>query len=102
MCRRGAAGGPPHSRSPCGGWLAVIKITSSALLALPLRGPGGAARPRRVWHWSWRFGAAHREQGKAEVADLGQEAVQGGLVGDRPGEDGPAAVAGQLQAVEPG
>jgi hypothetical protein len=29
-----------------------------------------------------------REQGQAQVADLGQQAVQGRLVGDRPGDDG--------------
>jgi hypothetical protein len=32
---------------------------------------------------SWRVGAAHREQGQAEVADPGERAMQRGLVGDR-------------------
>jgi hypothetical protein len=38
---------------------------------------GRSARP-------WRVGAAHREQGQAEVADPGEQAMQRVLVGDPP------------------
>jgi glyoxylase-like metal-dependent hydrolase (beta-lactamase superfamily II) len=50
-------------------------------------GPGRCGEPRAA----------------AGVADLGQQAVQGRLVGDRPGDDGHAGfVAADLQALEPG
>jgi hypothetical protein len=44
--------------------------------------------------------AAHREQGQAEVADLGQQAVEGRLVDDRPGDGGGpgVGVAADVQA----
>src|SRR6266540_2676550 len=46
--------------------------------------------------------AADRDQWQAKVADLGEQAVQGRLVGDRPGEHGHAAgLAGELQPVKP-
>src|SRR4029450_13558774 len=52
---------------------------------------------------SFGVGAAHLEQLQAQVADLGEQAVQGRLVGDRPGDGGPAPIVGDdLQAVEPG
>jgi len=41
---------------------------------------------------SLRVEAAYRELRQAQVADLGEQAVQGRLVGDRPGDDGLAAV----------
>ena len=45
----------------------------------------------------------HLEQLKAQVADPGGQAVQGRLVGDRPGDGGLAGlVAGDPQALEPG
>jgi hypothetical protein len=36
--------------------------------------------------------SADREEGQAQVADLGEQAVQGRLVGDRPGDGGLAAL----------
>jgi hypothetical protein len=43
------------------------------------------------------------DAGQAEVTDLGEQAVEGGLVDDGPGDPGQAGVvAGDLQAVEPG
>jgi hypothetical protein len=46
---------------------------------------------------------ADREQRQAQVTDLGQEAVQRRLVGDRTDDDGLAElVAGDTQALEPG
>src|SRR5262249_29815452 len=47
-------------------------------------------------------GPLHRDQAQAKIADPVQQAVQGRLVGDHPGDDGAGAVAGDLQAVEPG
>jgi MalT-like TPR region len=45
----------------------------------------------------------HRQQLQAQVADLGEQAVQGRLVDDGPGDPGLAGlVAGDLQPVEPG
>jgi hypothetical protein len=48
--------------------------------------------------------AADEEQGQAQVADLGEQAVQGRLVGDRPGDQGGRVVglAGHRQPVESG
>jgi hypothetical protein len=43
-----------------------------------------------------------RQQRQAEVADLGEQAVQGRLVDDRPGDQGLAGrIAADLEAVEP-
>ena len=43
-----------------------------------------------------------RQQRQAEVANLGEQAVQGRLVGDRPGDQGLAGrIAADLEAVEP-
>jgi hypothetical protein len=56
--------------------------------------------PCRLTVW---VGAADQEQGQAQVADLGQQAVQGRRVDDRPGDDGLAGlVAADVQALEPG
>src|SRR6266699_2911850 len=51
-----------------------------------------------------RVDVAYREQRQAKVTDLGKQAVQRRLVGDRPGDHGHAAAgfARQLQPVEPG
>jgi len=45
---------------------------------------------------------ADRDQEQPEVADLGQQPVQGGLVGDRAADDGLLPVAGDLEVLEPG
>ena len=43
-----------------------------------------------------------RQQRQAEVANLGEQAMQGRLVGDRPGDQGLAGrIAADLEAVEP-
>src|SRR5262245_39321348 len=47
--------------------------------------------------------APHRDQRKGQVADLAEHAVQGSLVGDRPGEKSLARlVTADLQTLEPG
>src|SRR5262249_29621275 len=67
-----------------------------------------------VWHLhlsfvSWRAGLwfigvqpADRDQAEPEVADLGQQPVQRGLIFERPGYDGLRVPAFDLQAAEPG
>jgi len=51
----------------------------------------------------FRVDAANRLEGKAQVADLGEQAVQGRLIDDGPGDPGQAGlVAGDLEAIEPG
>src|SRR5215218_4544933 len=52
---------------------------------------------------SLRVGAAHLQQLQTQVADLGEQAVQGRLVDDGAGDGGLASfVAGHPHAVEPG
>jgi hypothetical protein len=46
--------------------------------------------------------AMYRDQGEPEVADLGEHAVQRGLVGERAGHDRMPAVVLDLQVSEPG
>jgi hypothetical protein len=46
-------------------------------------GVGITGSPSRLLSWA---DLLDRQQGQAEVADLGQQAVQGRLVGDRPGD----------------
>jgi len=45
---------------------------------------------------------AHGDQAESQVADLGQQPVQRGLVSKQPGDDGLLAVVADLEAVEPG
>src|SRR5262245_33751912 len=52
--------------------------------------------------WSLRFKPAHGHDDQAEVAHPVQQAVQGGLVRHRAGDDRLAVVAGDLEAFEPG
>src|SRR4030095_4883776 len=77
----------------------------------PLRpwGPRLTARYRKCLHHCSSVGLlvrvelADQQQRQAPVADRGEQAAQGRLVGDRPDKDGLAAVvAGDSQAVEPG
>src|SRR5215472_101650 len=58
--------------------------------------PGGDAR------WSIWIEVAYRDQEQPEVAYLGQQSVQGGLIGDRACDDGFFPVAGDLEVLEPG
>src|SRR5215217_6326719 len=55
---------------------------------------------------SWKVSpgrGAHLQQRQAEIADLGEQAVQGRLVGERPNDGGLAArVAADPQACKPG
>jgi len=45
---------------------------------------------------------AHGDEAESQVADLGQQPVQRGLVSKQPGDDGLLAVVADLEAVEPG
>jgi hypothetical protein len=45
---------------------------------------------------------AYRDQEQPEVAYLGQQPVQGSLIGDRADDDGVLPVAADLQVLEPG
>src|SRR5919112_6679005 len=87
----------------------------AAVVTTACLGRAGAAGPVRVpFTWSLLGRApvpspvagvdgADRQELQAEVADLGQQAVEGRLVGDRSGDGGRTRlVAGHLQAVEPG
>src|SRR6201987_4252597 len=51
---------------------------------------------------SFRFKPAHGNDDQAEVAHPVQQAVQGGLVRHRAGDDRLAVVTGDLEALEPG
>jgi hypothetical protein len=44
----------------------------------------------------------YRDQEHPEVAYLGQQPVQGGLIGERAGDDGFFPGAGDLEVLEPG
>lgn len=66
-------------------------------------------RPCGLWAcvpitcWRLLAGALHRDQLQAEIADLGEHAVQGSLVGHLAGDDGHTAwFIGDSHAVEPG
>src|SRR5215216_7589719 len=93
---------PPRRRCVVGSWLgnpggAGAAGSTACACGSNLLHRGPACRV------SERVGAAYLQQLQAQVADLGEQAVQGRLVGDRPGDDGVAAlVAGHPQAVEPG
>jgi hypothetical protein len=57
----------------------------------------------RLWFWpAGLVEAVYGGQGEAEVADLGEQAVQCGLVGERAGHGGLAAVVVDVEVSEPG
>src|SRR5215217_7809421 len=93
----------------------------------PYGASGSGWRGRRWWRWTRPLGrrparrgiaaaasvppcrlparvdAADRDQRQGQVADLGEQAVEGRLVADRPGDGGLAGlVAVEVQAFEPG
>jgi len=74
--------------------MAGCRISSSVSCA-----DGWAAGHAR---WSIWTEVAYRDQEQPEVAHLGQQPVQGGLIGDRACDDGILAVAADLEALEPG
>src|SRR5919112_1705952 len=90
------------------------KITAAVVTMACLGRAGAAGRVRVPFMWSLLGRApapspvagvdgADRQELQAEVADLGQQTVEGRLVDDRAGDRGRArGVAGHLQAVEPG
>jgi len=51
--------------------------------------------------WSIWIEVAYRDQEQPEVAYLSQQTVQGGLIGDRAGDDSFLPVAGDLEVLEP-
>src|SRR5262249_59028191 len=52
--------------------------------------------------WSIWIEVAYRDQEQPEVANLRQQPVQGGLIGDRARDDGFFPVAADLEILEPG
>jgi len=63
-----------------------------------LRGRPGGGHAR----WSIWIEVAYRDQEQPEIAYLGQQPVQGGLIGDRACDDGFFPVAADLEVLEPG
>ena len=63
-----------------------------------------AVRLRRAGDARWLIWieVAYRDQEQPEVAYLGQQSVQGGLIGDRACDDGVLPVAADLEVLEPG
>src|SRR5437763_14379802 len=70
-------------------------MSSSWVCCAGGRAVGGA-------RWSVWIEVAYRDQEQPEVAYLGQQPVQGGLIGDRARDDGFLPVAADLEVLEPG
>src|SRR5215211_2918244 len=106
-------GGSRKAQSPSPSMLTPQSTAAVVTMACRDRA-GGADRVGVPFTWSLLGRApvpspvagldgADRQELQAEVADLGQQAVEGRLVDHRSGERGLARlVAGHLQAVEPG
>ena len=66
------------------------------------RGRGGRGCGGRGPRWSIWIEVAYRDQEQPEIAYLGQQPVQGGLISDRACDDGFFPVAADLEVLEPG
>jgi hypothetical protein len=83
---------PPGRGAPvdlAGQWATALPLNDPLLShrCLPLAGDCGWTLLSHLLppcRWSVRFHAAHRDQRQAEVADPGEQAVERGLVDDRP------------------
>src|SRR5262249_26297565 len=99
MIRNSAQPIPSRRRSRAGravGWLLTFALIFVLIVVPPfcLRNLNSSHRARRD--------PRHRDQRQAQIATLRQQAVQRGLVGDRPGEDRLAArLVRDPHAVEP-
>src|SRR5215468_10564826 len=76
---------------------ASISRNAGCMASSSCRARAGPARRWSIWVES-----PHRDQDEAEIAHLVQRPVQGGLIGQRPGNDRLAAVTDEVHVLEPG
>src|SRR5919106_1614453 len=103
---------PHRTRVSCPGLADGRRCGCAGWRSLKSPGGRGSGEPCELWIASGRgvgvagvagVGLGDGQQGEPEVAELVQQSVQGGLVGDGALEDGGAVVGvGEVEVVEPG